>query len=482
MTSKPPNILVFMTDQQRLSAVSAYGPTPCRTPNLDRLAAEGCLFKQAYCPASICGPSRASLFTGMLPHAHGMTNNIGDIGCNQTHIQDSPELLSRKLESQGYACGYTGKWHLCAEENKRTRYQADYILNLPNDLGFVGQDFHGHGGGGQIYPEFQDYLSRNAWTDEVERVDAAFGHEAGLWKGPAESTVSHFLCSHSLELIDRFQKEGSPWFIWHNDWGPHEPYFVPEKYFARYRDMSFEPWPDFDWDPGSIPGPHQRFWVKDKPWAYWENLLRYYYAFAEMIDDELGRILRHLEEIGELENTLIFFTSDHGESLGSHGGIANKGCQPFEEVLRVPLVVYGPGVKPGQLRDEIVANTDIYPTLCALAGSPSSLPRDPTRDLTPLLAGEEIPWRDAWVAEGHGVSGMLFTQRVLRWHEWIYVWNAGWPEMLFNLDEDPYQLNNLADQEESQEALQACRKRLGSWLEETLDPARVAFVDEIGIT
>ena len=359
---------MIMTDQHRLSACGAYGPTPCQTPHIDALARRGTLFRQAYCPTAICSPARASFLTGMLPHRHGVTANIGDLGCNQQHIADDPRLLSRRLEAAGVECGYTGKWHLCAERNKRTRYQADYIMSLPTTLGFVGHDFAGHGGGGFGDPIFKQYLAENNLSYEVDTVDAAFGHEAGIWQGPLESTVPYFLAEHSMSLMDRFQADNKPWFIWHNNWGPHEPYFVPQAYYDRYRDLEIPPWPDFSWDANSVMGPHRRWLVtEDHGWDFWQQLLRYYYAFASCIDDQIGRMVAHLERTGQLENTIIIMTADHGESLGSHGGLANKGVQAFEETIKVPLVIAGP-VQQGAVCDELVSNMDLHETICQWQG------------------------------------------------------------------------------------------------------------------
>ena len=110
--SKKPNILFIMTDQQRLSAVSAYGHTPCQTPHIDRLAAEGTLFENAYTTFPVSSPARASVLTGLYPHAHGVTANIHEVACSVHELPDGPHLLPRRLQTAGYSSGYTGKWHL----------------------------------------------------------------------------------------------------------------------------------------------------------------------------------------------------------------------------------------------------------------------------------------------------------------------------------------------------------------------------------
>ncbi len=147
-----PNIILILTDQHRLSAIGAYSEMVCKTPNLDKLAAEGILFKNAYTASPLCSPARASLITGQHIHAHRMGSNAGNYGSNISELPDSPDLLSRRLAQAGYACGYTGKWHLGRDEKHSV---------LPSQRGFVGQDIPGHGDGGHHHHEFKKYIKDN---------------------------------------------------------------------------------------------------------------------------------------------------------------------------------------------------------------------------------------------------------------------------------------------------------------------------------
>ena len=205
------------------------------------------------------------------------------------------------------------------------------------------------------------------------------------------------------------------------------------------------------------------------------NLLSYYYGFANLIDDQVGRMVAHLEATGELDNTYIVFTADHGESLGSHGGLANKGLQVFEETLKVPLIVHGPDIKPGSIFNELVSNMDIHATALDWAGAP--LPADaPARSFAGVSRGDAgAPTRDCWVVESHGVTGFCTTQRVLRWGDLSYGWSAGFPELLFDLAADPHQMCNLADDPAHQATLQACRDKLDAWMVEQRDHSRSAY-------
>lgn len=167
MRTDKPNILLIVTDQQRLSTMSCYDKqTVCKTPNLNKLAEESIRFENSYTACPLCSPARGSIITGLYPHNHGVTTNIGEIGCSVNNLPDSEILLSRKLMSAGYNCGYTGKWHLgsnnkdqiCGQRRKtkdgtcKNLYSNEEIKNsIPEDVGFKGQNFEGHGGGGHGY-------------------------------------------------------------------------------------------------------------------------------------------------------------------------------------------------------------------------------------------------------------------------------------------------------------------------------------------
>ncbi|MBU0637992.1 MAG: sulfatase-like hydrolase/transferase [Planctomycetes bacterium] len=187
MMSTRPNILLILTDEQRLTELAAYGETPCKTPNLDRLAQRSVRFTNAYTTCPLCSPARASVITGLYPHSHGVTVNTDDIGCNVSELIDSPRLLPRKLGAAGYRCGYTGKWHLGTARGNA--FGSGRPAALPSHFGFVGQDFPGHGGGGFGYPEYQEYLRRHGFRHEVTGKLDTEPLTAGVLTGPVESTV-----------------------------------------------------------------------------------------------------------------------------------------------------------------------------------------------------------------------------------------------------------------------------------------------------
>ncbi|MEX1118577.1 MAG: sulfatase-like hydrolase/transferase [Terrimicrobiaceae bacterium] len=477
---RPPNILVLMTDEHRLSAIGCYGETPCRTPNIDRLAAKGVRFETCYTPCALCTPARASFLTGVYPHTHGMATNLCEPGCRNDEIPDSPMLLSRRLGELGYACGYTGKWHL-----GRGVASAHETAGVPTTRGFVGQDFVGHGSGGIEYPVFHDYVKSLGAEFRVipYAKDGVKATGYGIVDAPPEASVPHFLANHTIELIDTFHAGEQPFFIWHNDWGPHGEHYVPQKYYDLYKDVEIPPWPNYEWQGADTPGPWQ---VKLHPnrkeleWDDWAEAVRHYYAMATQIDDEYGRILQHLEELGIADNTVVIFTSDHGATLGSHGGLTDKGWSHFEEIQRVGLIIDDPRPdsplhQPGTVMTQFASLLDVYPTIIELAGGADPQKNVDGRSLVPLLRDPATPWLDSVVVEFAGLGSISLTMLSIRHGDIKYGWNPAGAEELYDLAEDPHEMvNRSQDPEFAQEVIEM-RRRLYTFMLETRHPSANLF-------
>ncbi len=504
MAKEQPNILLFLTDQHRLSAVGAYGPTPCQTPNIDQLAQEGVRFETVYTACPVCTPTRATIMTGEFPHNHGMLQNTEDAITPVHELPDGPHLLPRQLQAAGYQLGYTGKWHLGTDETQKMGTGIESCL--PKDVGFRGQNFPGHGDGGWEYPEFREYLRQRGLKHKVKpwcESTTPFRHDSpgGILEQPIEGTVCYFLAEHTIDMIDQFidSGDGQPFFIWHSFWGPHSPYLVTEEYLDMYRDVEIPPWPNYEWPAKQIPGAHQfsitpqLLWRnKELTWEDWAMGIRYYYAFTTMIDAQIGRVVNHLKERGVLDNTVIVFSADHGESLGDHGGIYNKGWTHFEETHRIPLIVRMPdGTGAGQVLQPLASSTDIHPTLLELAGvsCPPPVPRPdrpanwPYRivhhpdgmSLLPLIRGEEVQWRDTVVSEFHGLYDNSCIMRTLRHGPYKYGYNFMGRDELYDLAKDPAEMHNVIDDAEYADVVEDLQLRLWNWMQEKQDWAAAGF-------
>ncbi|MGC9349321.1 MAG: sulfatase-like hydrolase/transferase [Anaerolineae bacterium] len=467
-----PNILLVFTDQNKLSAIGSYGDTPCQTPNLDRLAQTSTRFETAYTTCPVCSPARGTIMTGLYPHAHGICSNVHNLGSSVHELADRPELLSRRLQSAGYRCGYSGKWHLGTDQE--TIFGGANHPTLPRDVGFEGQQFPGHGGGGFRYPEYQAYLREHGYEHKVTQVDDRDVRVASysVLEGPTASTVPYFLAEHTIELIDGFAASGDPFFIWHNFWGPHGPYFAPREFYELYRDVEMPEWPNYRWPARAINRPHQ---VKIHPqaesltWDDWAEGIRHYYAFMTLIDQQIGRILAHLDATGLRDNTIIIFTADHGETLGTHGGLTDKGWHHFEEIQRIPMVIWLPehlrqeGVGAGRVVSQWASLADVYPTILDYAGADLDADRH-GRSLRPLLEDQPVDWRERIFVEFNGVNSLATSMVSVREGDLKYGWNCSNHDELYDLARDPYEINNLIDDPAYTGAVRHLREVLDDWM------------------
>lgn len=471
-----PNVLFVFTDQHRLSALGAYGPTPCRTPNLDRLAAEGTLFRNAYTTYPVCSPARGTVATGAFPHTHGITSNIHEVGCSVHELPDGPHLLPRRLQQAGYSTGYTGKWHLGTA--REFSFLGVNRNALPSSFGFEGQDFPGHGGAGYGYPQYHEWLAARGlqhsvqpWNERTRPVRNGFG----VLDVPTEATVPAYLVDRSIALMEDFRGRGRPFYMSLNFWGPHGPYHATREFVEMYRDVDIPPWPNYEWDARNTPGPHHYkvHWDQENlTWEDWAMAVRYYYARASLIDSQIGALFRYLADSGLMDETLVIFSADHGETLGSHGGLLDKGWHHFEETHRIPLIVRFPdGTGKGVVRDELTSLADVYPTVLEAAGGDLSGDHVHGRSLLPLVRGEQVDWRDAVVTEFLGLGNVATCMKTLRCGDLKYGYNLTYGDELYDLRTDPYEMRNLIDDPKHADDIERLRLKLDAWMAETGDPA-----------
>lgn len=493
--TKQPNILFILTDQQRKDTLSAYGNLPVETPNLDVLADSSLTFDNAYAVCPICTPARASMQTGLYPMHHGMLTNSYNYGTMVQELPDTPELLSRRLQTAGYQIGYTGKWHLGtgAEAVRNDGYIQQYMgdihfaelaldaRSVPTTVGYQGDDFPGHGFGGYIYDELKEYVASLGKETKIEHIISGnyTSHQAGEITSGLDTTIEHFLVERTKKWLTEFKEQEEPWYFQLNFWGPHEPYYAPTEFLDRYRDMPIEPWSNYAGDSDNKPRIHDVKRANNTDWEEFVPYIRHYYANMSHIDYQIGRLIEFLKEQDLYDNTLIIFSSDHGESLGIHNGLCDKAIFMYEEITSVPLLLKLPAPETAGTAEhqqpqriaEFVQTCDLYSTILNAAGLPEETVSRDGRSLLPLIkeGAMATKWRDCVVTECSGIGAVLFSQRALRWQNWKYVFNAGDIDELYDLAADPGELQNLIDDSDQKDILEALRQKLEDWMEDHRD-------------
>ncbi|MFP3897567.1 MAG: sulfatase-like hydrolase/transferase, partial [Anaerolineales bacterium] len=479
--TKRKNILLILTDQQRYDTLGCYGAPACHTPHIDALAKQGVRFDAAYTATSPCSPSRAALFTGLYPHKNHVLAN------NQVVNSEVPNL-AENLRKAGYNLGYAGKWHVDQQK-------------VPTDYGFQGKDFPGYGypaggvieglrfGGSQPLPHYPAYLEEHGY--ETPRVlEAFFGSNPGtqgqeiyaLQSGAVETTFEYMVSELAVDLMNRFREdwenEEKPFFLWTNFWGPHTPCLLPEKYYSMYDPTTIPPEPSFGENWSHKPRAHalyERYWGLSKGgWERWREIVARYWGYVTMIDDLVGRLVKALQSLGMEEDTIIIFTTDHGDMMGAHRMI-EKGPFAYEESWRLPLVVAHPDCEaPGTVCDEFVYLQDLYPTLLEMAGiAPPQVPD--TQSILDNVLGRQTPTgRDSVYGAFH--SHIFPTPlRFVRTRTHKLVYNRCDMGELYSLIDDPWELHNLMGTSEMATTQQQLMERLREHMIRLEDPIQGAF-------
>jgi arylsulfatase A-like enzyme len=415
LAAERPNILLILPDQMRASAMGGDGNAEVKTPNIDRMAAEGILFKRTYANVPVCCPARSILMTGTYPHVNGMVAN--DLRLRGEHV-----TIAERLRDAGYRTGFIGKWHLDGG---------------PRDPGFVppgprrqGFEFWA------AYECHHKHFEPDYFRDTPERIVVnKFEPEAS--------------CDFAVEFL-KSQPKDKPFFLTVQMGPPHDPYGAPENYMKLYDAEKLTP--DESWQEGSEGRPTPKAGLRRGPLANrfvpvgGKEEIAAYYAAITAIDDQVGRLLDTLKETGVDENTIILFTSDHGDMLGNHG--MRRKRKPHDESARVPGIVRWPARVPkGQIVDTLFSHIDMAPTLLALAGQ--EVPKDMQgADLSRVALGETTDGPEAVLLQifvPFNPDGIATPWRGIITKDHTYARYEDAPWVLFDDKTDPHQVKNLAE-------------------------------------
>ncbi|MGP3956775.1 sulfatase-like hydrolase/transferase [Nonomuraea sp. 3N208] len=430
------NLLFLMTDQHRVDTLGCYGNPHVATPNLDRLAATGTRFDRFYTPTAICTPARASLLTGQAPFRHRLLANYER---NVGYLEDLREdafTFPGGLRERGYQLGLIGKWH-----GGTSRNAASYGFDGPNLPGWHNPVDH---------PDYLAYLEEQGLPpyriSDLIRGTTPNGNQGNLLAArlhqPVEATFEHYLATRAIEHLDRYAADGRPFFLATHFFGPHLPYLLPDEYFDMYDPSLVELPPSiaetFEGKP-PVQRNYSEHWTFDTiPIEITRKLIAVYWGYVTLIDQQIGRILDRLDELGLTDQTSVFFTADHGEFTGAHR-LHDKGPAMYEDIYRIPGIVRIPGEQP-QVRNEFVTLTDCTATILELAGCDTK-PAVDSRSLVPLVRGEHPEWPAELLAEFHG-HHFPYPQRMIRDDRYKLVVNPESVNELYDLHADPHELSN----------------------------------------
>ena len=411
-SARRPNIVFVFADQMRAHAMGCMGNKQVITPHLDKLASEGVLVTNGISAQPVCSPYRAQILTGRYGHSTGVIHN--DI-----RLPDSEVVISELMKKQGYATGYIGKWHLCEYRSN----PVDAKSRRGWEFWAVRNCSHQHS-----KPEY--------WLNDSKEPISVPG-----WEPDVQTDLA-------VEFIKKNKQ--APFCLFLSFGPPHNPYKAPEKYVEMYKGKKLTPRPN-------VPG------------GKTTNLLQYY-AMVTSLDTCMGRINDALDAAGISEDTIVVFTSDHGDMLGSQGHVLKQ--RPWEESINIPFILrYRRKVKKGQRRDWIVSSVDVMPTLLGLCDISISA-QVQGLDYSATFLGKSREQRDAaFLFNVHRGGGPGTDWRGIRTKEWTYAYHYSGDWVMYDLKNDPYQLKNLVDdpkfaakKNQLREQLESMRKALGESL------------------
>ena len=464
-----PNILLIYTDQQRFDTIHALGNRWIRTPNLDRLAQEGVAFTHATTPSPVCLADRWSLHSGQWTSTHG---------CYSNHHPGPrpPSDIPNMLRDAGYVTGLSGKNH-----SFLTAADFDYWDENPML---------------ESHPEWDEY---RAWTRYRRRKYPRLATEPV----PTSVTAEHAKTESALKFMDCCLDSGRPFFLWLSYLYPHTPYEAPEPYFSLYNNL---PPPRVETGGLAAAGKpfRQQFHQHNNdaliPFSEEKiNLMRQVYCgMVTLIDAEIGKILDFLDERGLANNTLLVFSSDHGDYQGDHGLMA-KSPALYDALVRVPLIARWPGqIDANRLDDRFASHIDLMPTFASAAAVPGPAQAQGV-NLLPFLrdGGEGAAIRPYAISEygvpgapydearllSEGLQGRVFTNpaddrlpwegnpvalagriRMIRNHDWKLIAEARGAGELYDLRADPHELANLWDNRQYANVRDELQLALQRWL------------------
>ena len=472
-----PNILLLFSDQHNRRALGCYGDKRVHTPNLDKLVRQGVRFTNAVAQNTICTPSRMCYMSGQYVH------NFGYYGLMGRKPENLPNIF-QYLKRFGYKTGMAGKIHTPAGWlSEHCDFVADgYGCETPLKKGRSSRFESTKGAPGD---EYELYLSEKGLADKrddivIPELRGRRGYQGGQGLDarpselPLDDTFEAWTAKRTIDFLDQAHEEKVPFCFWMTVARPHETYLAAKEFWDMYDEKKLTLPPNSE-DDMSLRHPntrrmHENF-KNSKDWRIykpddWDSvrkrILHGYYACVTQVDDAVGRVLKKLDKLGMRENTIIVYATDHGEFAGEHGMIEKAPGIGFGCVTRIPYIWSWPGHIPEHVvRDALVETVDFLPTVCSLAGLPAPNWTDGF-DITGVLEkGADV--REIAVTENPLSKTVMTKKFKLTQYPPEMCDGADFGE-LFDLKDDPWELNNLYRDPAHKEIIHDLRYKLYLWL------------------
>lgn len=477
LKTKKPNLLFLWTDEQQARTMAAYGNTKIKTPNLNRLAAESVVFTNPYVTQPVCTPSRAAILTGLYPHTSGCLSN-------NTPLNDTISALPGLLKDAGYKTAYMGKWHLGEEIFPHQGFQTWVSLEDAYSGYFKNEADKA------ARSSYHNWLLSKGYKPDTEDNKFSRGFAAKL---PAEHCKPSFLAEQACRYLE--QNKENPFILYVNFLEPHMPFTGPLDNMYRPEDVDL---------PGSYADPLDeseplRFRLKregtmkkyGESEADMRRLIAKYWGLVSQVDQSVGKILDKLKELGLDENTIIVFTSDHGDMMGAHNMVEKQVM--FEEAVRVPLLIKIPFLEGGQKQiKQRVSQIDIVPTLLDLMGGKIAGHLQ-GKSLLPLIRGEKVNGESIFIewnpdpeynVSQYKNSGLAPAAEIIAAEETAtraVISPDGWKlclsnkdkHQLYNLEKDSMETTNLFNDPACRDKILELAEKIRAWQIQTGDTLKV---------
>ena len=436
-----PNILFINVDQQRYDCLGFTGNPIVKTPNIDALSKSGMSFSKAFTPIPLCCPARQTLLSGVMPSVHGGLWNFDCGSLNPLGLDPKRNIWVNQLKTAGYKTAYIGKWHVHKEL-------------APTSFGF------------------DSYKRFDGVPHEAIEIKHHFNEKQdGFWgvgaydTRPLEKTHTHQLAAEAVRTLENFSATKSPWHIRLDFPEPHLPCLPADPFASMYPPETIPEWENFKENFNNKPFIQKqqlKNWnIENWTWKEWAVYMAGYYGMISQYDDAIGQVIKKVEQLGLTENTLIIYSSDHGDAAGSHR-MMDKHYVMYDEEIHVPLILRW----DGKIKSETVCMDftshylDLGPTILDLLGMKQ--PEDyQGKSFLPQLMGEKNPDARKFIFSTYnGQQFGLYSQRMVRDDKFKYVWNATDIDEFYNLENDPFELENIIDISEVQELLKLYKKKL----------------------